>query len=618
LDNKNQIRTIGSGSFGNVFLFKNTIDDKIYAIKHMEKKKLFKLLNTLNGIYREIDIQSKIEHENIIKILYSHESKESFNLVMEYAQNGSLFHYIRRNNGLSESQTFQLFIQVVNAVYFLHKNNLIHRDIKPENILLFNNDDENDNNKNNFLVKLCDFGWCVKLDEGESRKTFCGTTEYMSPELIDRKGYSKEIDVWSLGILLYEMIHGFSPFRPNKPKFEEKEVFENIKKHELKFGENISERCKNLIINLLTLNKNERYKVEDIYNSEFVKYYENNNYCIPKCNKIKIELKENNENKKIKKSFSKISDNTRYRNGVDNLKKISNSYISKIPSKIYSMIYTKRNSNKSKDKSNIIHLKKSNKLFKENSFSFIDIIKKESKNKRNKNINRINKVNSKFNLNTEKIYIKTNGRNNTKSFDNFQKQKSIPNIKSSDNILNKTKNKNKIQMNKLDINNICDEDLEDNNIFLNFFSKFKIECILNFISEDKDENGNNNNLGLITHSEAKRKKINGEEHRISIKQKNISIPKNMGDFSQFYNLIQSDFDNIIEDFKFQIVNNNCIIIEFDEEIQENIKMKLLFVIVNKITGLCFEDIGNYLKNNFFVLEEYNEWPNKEEMENFLK
>jgi hypothetical protein len=90
LDNKNQIRTIGSGSFGNVFLFKNTIDDKIYAIKHMEKKKLFKLLNTLNGIYREIDIQSKIEHENIIKILYSHESKESFNLVMEYAQNGSL------------------------------------------------------------------------------------------------------------------------------------------------------------------------------------------------------------------------------------------------------------------------------------------------------------------------------------------------------------------------------------------------------------------------------------------------------------------------------------------------------------------------------------------------
>ena len=182
----------------------------------------------------------------------------------------------------------------------------------------------------------------------------------------------------------------------------------------------------------------------------------------------------------------------------------------------------------------------------------------------------------------------------------------------------KQKNKNKIQMNKLDINNICDEDIEDNNIFLNFFSKFKIECILNFISEVRDENENNNNLGLITHSEAKRKKINGEEHKISIKQKNISIPKNIGDFSQFFNLIQSDFDNIIEDFKFQIVNNNCIIIEFDDEIEENIKIKLLFIIVNKITGLGFEDIKNYLKNNFFILEEFNAWPNKEEMENFLK
>jgi len=178
--------------------------------------------------------------------------------------------------------------------------------------------------------------------------------------------------------------------------------------------------------------------------------------------------------------------------------------------------------------------------------------------------------------------------------------------------------KNKI-INKLDINNICDEDLEENNIFLNFFSKFKIECILNFISEVKSGNeNNNNNLGLITHSEAKRKKINGEEHRITIKQKNISIPKNTVDFTQFYNLIQGDFNAIIEEFKFQFVNNNCIIIEFDDEINENIKMKLLFIIVNKITGLYFEDIENYLKNNFFILEGLNVWPNKEEMINFLK
>ena len=182
----------------------------------------------------------------------------------------------------------------------------------------------------------------------------------------------------------------------------------------------------------------------------------------------------------------------------------------------------------------------------------------------------------------------------------------------------KHNNKNNIHMNKLDINNICDEDLKENNIFLNFFSKYKIECILNFISEEKDENDNNINPGIITHSEAKRKKINGEEHRISIKQKNISLPKNMIDFERYYNSIQNDFDSIIEEFKYQIVNNNCIIIEFDDEINDNIKMKLLFIIVNKITGLCFEDIENYLKMNFFILDKPNIWPNKDEMMNFLK
>ena len=228
---KNEIKTIGSGSFGQVYLALNNIDNKLYAIKHMDKKKLIEILHTLKGIYQEIDIQSRIEHPNIVKILYTDEDEESFDLVMEYAENGNLFHYIRKNKGLNEFKTFQLFIQVVNAINCLHENDLIHRDIKPENILLFNNSNKNINNSD-YIVKLCDFGWCVKLN-GKQRDTFCGTTEYMSPELVNHKVYSKEIDVWSLGILLYEMIHGYSPFRPNKPKFSENDVFENIKKHNL-------------------------------------------------------------------------------------------------------------------------------------------------------------------------------------------------------------------------------------------------------------------------------------------------------------------------------------------------------------------------------------------------
>ena len=262
---KNNPKIIGSGSYGQVFLALNTINKKLYAIKHMEKDCLQKTLHSLSGIYTEIEIQSKIRHPNIIQLLYVKETKNSFDLVMDYANSGSLFDYIRKNKGLSEKKSFELFIQIVNAIYFLHNNDLIHRDIKPENILLFNNN----------IVKLCDFGWCVKLNGGQ-RDTFCGTTEYMAPEMVNQKEYSKEIDIWSLGVLLYEMLHGYSPFIPNKKYFNEKEVIENIKIHKLKFDKKVSKDCKDLIFHLLDENREKRYKIEDIFNSNFVKHYENN------------------------------------------------------------------------------------------------------------------------------------------------------------------------------------------------------------------------------------------------------------------------------------------------------------------------------------------------------
>ena len=264
-------KIIGGGSFGQVFLVTNIINQKLYAIKHMIKKNLSKKLNSLESIYKEIYIQSRIDHPNILPILYVKETSIDFDLVLEYAKGGSLFHYIRRRRYLDENSAFSLFIQVVNAVYFLHKNDLIHRDIKPENILLFENN----------IIKLCDFGWCVKLEEGEQRGTFCGTTEYMSPELVNHEEYSKEIDIWSLGVLLYEMVHGYSPFRPDKPNFNARDVIENIRMHKLKFHKNISQRCKDLIYHLLDEEPERRYKVEDIFNSDFVKYYEYKKFSFP-------------------------------------------------------------------------------------------------------------------------------------------------------------------------------------------------------------------------------------------------------------------------------------------------------------------------------------------------
>jgi len=121
---------------------------------------------------------------------------------MEYANSGSLFSLIKKRKNFDEKKAFHYFIQTAGAVLFLHENNLVHRDLKPENILV----DENNN------IKLCDFGWCVEMSMG-NRVTFCGTYEYMAPEIIKEKPYNQGIDVWSLGILLYELIHGYSPFR---------------------------------------------------------------------------------------------------------------------------------------------------------------------------------------------------------------------------------------------------------------------------------------------------------------------------------------------------------------------------------------------------------------------
>ena len=291
-------KVIGTGAYGKVFLAINKYDKKLYAIKHMIKKDLYKALKTLKGIYTEIDIQSRINHPNIIRLLYVKERQESFDLVMEFAKYGNLYTYIKKHSYLTEEKSFKFFIQVVNAIYFLHKNDLIHRDIKPENILLFDD-----------CVKLCDFGWCTWLDGG-NRETFCGTAEYMSPEMVNKKEYSKDIDIWSLGILLYEMIHGHSPFKPNKAKFNINDIIDNIKIQDLKFNENISKECKELIIHLLDRDVTKRYKIDDIFNSNFVKYYENV-YATKKKNKASLTSRKPDLNKNKNKS-SEILDNNNF------------------------------------------------------------------------------------------------------------------------------------------------------------------------------------------------------------------------------------------------------------------------------------------------------------------
>ena len=193
---------LGIGSYGRVYLVTNKFNNKKYALKVINKNKLMQIYSDCRLVQNEVEIHSKLNHPNIIRLYNMKETENEIQILLEYAEKGSLFDLIQKTNGLDELKAFEYFIQIVNAVYFIHQNNIIHRDIKPENILI----DENN------ALKLCDFGWAKELNVNK-RATFCGTMEYMAPEIVGSEMYDFSVDIWSLGILLYELIMGHSPFR---------------------------------------------------------------------------------------------------------------------------------------------------------------------------------------------------------------------------------------------------------------------------------------------------------------------------------------------------------------------------------------------------------------------
>ena len=296
----NKIIGCGFGAYGEVLLAKNIKNNLQYAIKLIKKKNLIEAKQNTNIVYREIQIHSLLIHPNIIRLYSYKEEKENFFLIMEYAKKGSLFSKIRKEGKIKEKEAFKYFIQVSSALYFLHSNGYAHRDIKPENILI----DENDN------VKLCDFGWCVSLNDGQ-RKTFCGTFEYIAPEMIKDQPYNQSIDVWSLGVLLFEILHGYSPFRALNDKFNNddnyKEIFKNIIQREYKIDNqlSLSQECIDMIHKLLEFDSKKRIKTPEIFLHPWVKkfevIYKNNHNTFIDNNNV---INENEDNSPLHKSVN--------------------------------------------------------------------------------------------------------------------------------------------------------------------------------------------------------------------------------------------------------------------------------------------------------------------------
>ena len=251
-------REIGKGGFGLVWkvLHKNT--QKVYCIKVIEKKGIMeqKLVPQMN---REIEIMYILNNPHCLRLKNHFEDDNNFYLVMPLASKGQLYRVLKKYRKFDERTAAQILRETISALQYLHsfKPPIIHRDIKPENLLL------NEGGR----VLLADYGWSNFNMEGDVRKTFCGTPEYIAPEMLTKKGHDTRVDIWSIGILMFELLSGYSPFVAKTNQ----ELYQNIKRLKIQWPKDMQPLAKNLISKILKLNPVDRPSFDEILNHQWFK-----------------------------------------------------------------------------------------------------------------------------------------------------------------------------------------------------------------------------------------------------------------------------------------------------------------------------------------------------------
>ena len=252
-------KNIGKGGFGCVWKVRHKETKKVYAIKVINKESIIKqkLIEQTN---REIQIMYQLYHPHIIKLSNHFEDDEDFCLIMQYASKGQLYSQIKRLKRLDQKQAAQYMREIISAVKYLHTRNppIIHRDIKPENVLL----------DNDGRCKLADFGWSNFEETNKQRETYCGTPEYLAPEMINKSGHDERVDIWSLGVLLFEMLTGKTPFNF---KGDRNQLYNSIKNLRIVWTDDFPPLAKDLISKILKLNPDDRLTIDQIISHQWFK-----------------------------------------------------------------------------------------------------------------------------------------------------------------------------------------------------------------------------------------------------------------------------------------------------------------------------------------------------------
>jgi len=240
----NLIKVIGRGSFGKVMLVTLKGDEsKVFALKVLIKAAIIER-NQVEHTVAEREILEMIDHPFLMKMHWAFQTEHKLYFVMDFLRGGELFFHLKNERRFAEPRARFYTSEILMALGELHRNHIIYRDLKPENILL----------DNQGHVRLTDFGLSKRYSEGEQAMTFCGTPEYLAPEVVLGVGHSKEVDWWSLGILLYEMIVGIPPFFSENTNL----MYELISKANLRTPSFVSDPAKELLEKLLKRNPDDR------------------------------------------------------------------------------------------------------------------------------------------------------------------------------------------------------------------------------------------------------------------------------------------------------------------------------------------------------------------------
>ncbi|PAV69263.1 hypothetical protein WR25_05066 [Diploscapter pachys] len=235
------LRVLGKGGYGKVFQVRKTTGTdagKIFAMKVLQKATIVRNQKDTAHTRAERNILEAVKSPFICDLLFAFQTGGKLYLILEYLSGGELFTHLEREGMFMEDTAAFYLSEIVVSLEHLHRQGIIYRDLKPENILL----------DGRGHVKLTDFGLCKEAIEGDQKThTFCGTIEYMAPEILMRCGHGKAVDWWSLGALMFDMLTGGPPFIADNRK----RTIDKILKGRLTLPAYLSPEARDLIKRLL-------------------------------------------------------------------------------------------------------------------------------------------------------------------------------------------------------------------------------------------------------------------------------------------------------------------------------------------------------------------------------